>query len=104
MDDVFYIHNDPNKYLNLVEGYFHLKDPLECHIVYLRSDISKFEIPYDTNGVTCWAMSIDSHVKKSLQVFESKLKEENFRCKPPNKTMDYPFSRQSYRPNIYVKE
>ena len=76
MDDVFYIHNDPNKYLNLVEGYFHLKDPLECHIVYLRSDISKFEIPYDTNGVTCWAMSIDSHVKKSLQVFESKLKEK----------------------------
>ena len=64
------------KYLNLVNIYFRLKDPPERPTMYLRADISKFMIPKSGNGVTCWDMSVYSHVKKTLQVVEAKLREE----------------------------
>ena len=104
MDDVLCIKKDPNKYLNLVERDFCLKDPLECPMMYPRADTSNFAIPSGRNGVTSWAMSADIHVKKSLQVVEDKLKEDNVRWKPWNKTVDHPFSSLSYRPDFDMTE
>ena len=66
VENMLCIHKYPDKYLNLVNGYFRLKDSLECPTIYLREDISKFVITNDGNGVTCWVMSADSHVKKAL--------------------------------------
>ena len=77
MQNVLCIHKDPEKYLNLVDKSFYLKDPPECPTMYLRVDISKFVITNNGNGVICWAMSANFYVNKALQVVEAKLKEEN---------------------------
>ena len=74
MYNVLCIHKNPDKGLNLVHGDLHPKDPPVCPRMYLGSDIGKFVISNDANGFTCWVMSADIHVKKSLQVFEAKLK------------------------------
>ena len=72
--------------------------------MYHREDISKFLTPNYGNRVTCWSMSADIHVKKSLQFVEAKLKEENFRWKPLNKTVDHPFYSQFYFPELAMNE
>ena len=66
VDGVLFIHNDPDKYLNLVYRYFRHKDPPEWPTMYLKEDISNFVIPNDGNGVTWWAVSADIYVKKEL--------------------------------------
>ena len=72
---MLFIHKDSKKYLNLVDRYFDLEDPPEFPTIYLGEDKSKFAITNDVNGVTLCSMSAYSHVKKSLQVVEAKLKQ-----------------------------
>ena len=72
--------------------------------MYLGEDISNFSIPNNGNVVICWYISADIHEKKALKVVESKLKYENVRWKPLNKTEDHTFSRKSYRPAIDMTE
>ena len=79
MGDVVCIHKEPDKYLNFFDRYFCPKDPPEWLTIYLGADKSKLTITINGNVVTCWAMRTDSHVKKALQVVESKLKEDNVR-------------------------
>ena len=64
----------------------------------------KFTITNDGNGVTYWDMSVDIHVKKSLQVVETKMKEENVRWEYSNKSVDLSFSIQSQNPDIEMTE
>ena len=77
MEILLCIHKYINNYLNLVDRDFCLKAPLDLPMIYLGEDISKFVIPNNFNGATCWYITPDSHVNKALQVVESKLKEEN---------------------------
>ena len=49
-------------------------------------------------------MIADSHVEKSRQVVEAKLKDNNVRRKKTNKIADHPFSRQSYCPDLDMIE
>ena len=90
---MLYIHKDRGK-----------KDPPFYPAMYLEADISNFVIPNNWNGVTCWDMSAYSHVNKSLQGVELKLKEDNVRWKPLKKTVDLPLSRQSYHPELGMTE
>ena len=98
------VHKDPEKYLNLVDRYFRLRNPPECPIMYLGVDIRIFLIPNGGNGVTYWYTRADIHVNKSLQVFESKFKEDNDKCKSSNITADHPLSSQSYRTELDINE
>ena len=59
----------PKKDLILVDRYFQFKDPPEYPMMYLGKYISKFAIPNDGNVVTCWSISADIHVNKSLNFF-----------------------------------
>ena len=47
---------------------YRLKEPPECPTMYLGADISKYYVGGEINGIQCWAMSADSHVKKALKV------------------------------------
>ena len=49
-------------------------------------------------------MIADRHVKKALEVVQDRLREDNVKFKGSNKTAEYPFSRQSYRPELDVTE
>ena len=102
VDDVLLIHKDPDKYMNLINRDFRLKDPPESPTMYLGADICKFVIPGDDHQTQCWAMSADSHVKKALQVVEQRLKDDNVIFKTSNKVAEHPFSSQSYRPELDV--
>ena len=105
VDDVLSIHKDPDKVLNLVNRDYRLKEPPECPSMYLGADISKYEIPSDTTGATtCWAMSADSHVKKALDVVQSRLNTDSVHFKGSKKAPEHPFSSQSYRPELDTTE
>ena len=67
-----------------------------------RAYTSKFVIPKNLNVVTFWSISADVNVKKALQVIEAKLKWDNIRWKPSNKTVDHPFSRKFDRPELDI--
>ena len=86
MDNVLCIHKDTDKYLNLADRDFHPKDPPEWPTMYLGTDISKFVIFNDGNGLIWWDMSAYIHLKKVLQVVEAKMKEVNVKLKLSNKT------------------
>ena len=100
VDDVLLLHKDPDKYMNLINRDYRLKDKPEAPKMYLGADICKYTIHNDDNQVQCWAMSADSHVKKALEIVEQRLKNDNVMFRPSNKTSDHPFSSQSYRPEL----
>ena len=105
VDDVLSIHKDPDKVLNLINRDYRLKEPPESPKMYLGADISKYEIPDDVIGATtCWAMSADSHVKKALEVVQTKLKDDDVYFKGSKKAPEHPFSSQSYRPELDTTE
>ena len=64
MDNLLCIQQDPEKYLNLVDRYFHLKESPECPTMYLGEDISQFAINNNGNSVTCWDTITDRYIKK----------------------------------------
>ena len=108
VDDVLVLHKDPDKYLNMVNRDFRLKNPPEAPTMYLGADISKYEIPASIDNQelsrTAWAMSADSHIKKALQMVEERLAKEGFGFKTSKKVSQQPFSTQAYRPELDVSE
>ena len=70
--------------------------------MYLGVDICKYHVNRDISVTECWAMSADSHVKKALEVVQDRLREDNIKSKGSNKTAEYPFSSQLYRPELDV--
>ena len=100
VDNVLLLHKDPDKYMNLINRDYRLKDKPEAPIMYLGANICRYTIHNDDNQVQCWAMSADSHVKKALEIVEQRLKNDNVMFRPSNKTSDHPFSSQSYRPEL----
>ena len=104
VDDVLSIHKDPDKVLNMINRDYRLKEPPECPTMYLGADISKFQIPGDVTGSTCWAMSADSHVKKAIDVVQSKLSADDVHFRGTKKAPEHPFSSQSDRPELDTTE
>ena len=80
---------------------FRLKAPPENPKMYLEGDISKFTVE---TGITCWAVSVDSHIKKALEVVDSILTRDGIQFKTSNKTTQHIFSTTSYRPELDVTD
>ena len=105
VDDVLSIDKDPDKVLNLlINGDYRLKEPPECPTMYLGADISKYVIHDDATGTTCWAMSADSHVKKTIEVIQARLNADDVYFKGSKKAPKHPFSSQSYPPELDTTE
>lgn len=105
VDDVLVLHRDPNKFMNMINRDYRLKNPPEVPTMYLGADISVFTIP-DTDGTgerTAYAMSADSHIKKALQMLETRLNQDHVHFKS-SKTAEHPFTSQSYRPELDITE
>ena len=104
VDDVLSIHKDPGKILSYVNRDFRLKDPPQQPTMYLGADICKYHVDGDITNNECWAMSADSHVKKAIEVVQSRMKDDNVKFKASAKTAEHPFSSQSYRPELDTTE
>ena len=104
VDDVLCIHKSPSTVLNIINRDYRLKEPPECPTMYLGADISKYYVGGETNGIQCWAMSADSHVKKALEVVQNRMRECSVMFKHSNKTAENPFSSQSYKPELDITE
>ena len=100
VDDVLCIHKDPDKVLNKINQDYRLKEPPKLPSMYLCAEISKYHVGDKDNSTHCYAMSADSHIKKALQVVQHKMAECGVYFKSSNITVEYPFSSQSYRPEL----
>ena len=104
VDDVLSIHKDPGNILSYVNRDFRLKDPPQQPTMYLGADICKYHVDGDITSNECWAMSADRHVKKAIEVVQSRMKDDNVKFKTSAKTAEHPFSSQSYRPELDTTE
>ena len=104
VDDVLCIHKSPSTVLNIINKDYMLKEPQECPTMYLGADISKYYVEGETNGIQCWTMSANSHVKKALEVVQNRMRECSVMFRHSNKTAENPFSSQSYKPELDITE
>jgi hypothetical protein len=105
VDDILCLHKNPDIYLNQLGRDFRFKSPPEVPTMYLGADISKYEYAKSDGGkATCWAMGSDSHLRKALQVVESRMMMDGVRFRPTNKTSEHPFSTSKYRPELDFTE
>lgn len=106
VDDVLLCHKNPDKYMQQIQKDYRMKSPPEFPKMYLGADVSRFEIPAQ-DGVparTAFAISADSHIKKALQMIETRLGQDKVHFKTSNKTASQPFNTQSYRPELDTSE
>ena len=100
VDDVFFVHKDLDKVLATVNREYKRKESLECPTIYLGADICRYHINGNIAGAESCAMSVDSYVKKAVEVVQERLRDDNIHFKG----IEYPFFSQSYRPEFDVTE
>ena len=105
VDDVLCISKTPTFYLNKIKGQYRLKQDPETPTMYLGADISRFEIQDESGeSYTTWAMSADSHIKKALEVVETRLQLDHLQFRHSKKTATQPFTSPLYRPETDTSE
>ena len=90
--------------MNLISRDYRLKEPPADPKMYLGADISRYQANDDNSIPLCWAMSADSHIKKALEIVNTRMRECGVIFKPSKKTSSHPFSSQSYKPELDMSQ
>lgn len=105
VDDILCVHKDPDEMLRIINRDYTLKEPPSSPDMYLSADFSKCEIFDEEMNtiINSWSMAADSHIKKALEVVQTRMNRDNVRFKS-KKIAESPFTSQDYRPEMDTSE